>query len=123
MVDYYWEIARAVADLEIETAETRAAVYVNARAAQSAQLRAMSPPPAFAERRLERISLEQVISRIEAESVSKQQHAEVDEDLFAPSVASSQTWSRAAVVLKAAGAAILGIAGFVLVAFWFVHKT
>ena len=78
-------IARAIADLEIETAETRSAVYDNARAAQSSQLRAIDPPLAFAARRRERIALEEVISRIEAERVSKQRYADIDDELFAPS--------------------------------------
>jgi hypothetical protein len=92
---------RRLAALDADSAEARAAVYANARAAQAAQFRATCPT--LEERHLQRFALEETIRRIEVERVSSQQRAGVDGELFA--------------VLKTVGAAILGFA-FALAAFW-----
>jgi soluble lytic murein transglycosylase-like protein len=67
MADYYPLIARAVEGLSEQTPETRRSVYERARTALIAQLRSLNPPLSEAEIQQESRSLDQAISRVEAD--------------------------------------------------------
>src|SRR6266567_4644774 len=69
MADYYPLVAKAIAGLERNTGEGRRALYERARSALVAQLRGMSDPALTeAEITRERLSLEEAIRKVEAES-------------------------------------------------------
>ena len=70
MTDYYPVLLRAVAALEINTFEGRRAIYNRARAVQSYQLGKRPFNKADFDR--ERLMLEDAISRVEADTASKQ---------------------------------------------------
>jgi hypothetical protein len=71
MTDYYPLIARAVAALDKNTGEARRGLYERARGALVAQLRGLDPPLTEAEITRERLSLEEAIRRVEAESARR----------------------------------------------------
>jgi hypothetical protein len=71
MTDYYPLITRAVAALEKNTGEARRGLYERARGALVAQLRGLDPPLSEAEITRERLSLEEAIRRVEAESARR----------------------------------------------------
>src|SRR5215813_1323317 len=71
MTDYYPLIARAVAALEKNTGEARRGLYERARSALVAQLRGLDPPLTESEITRERLSLEEAIRRVEAESARR----------------------------------------------------
>jgi hypothetical protein len=71
MTDYYPLITRAVAALEKNTGEARRGLYERARSALVAQLRGLDPPLTEAEITRERLSLEEAIRRVEAESARR----------------------------------------------------
>jgi hypothetical protein len=68
MTDYYPLIARRVAVLEQNTAETRRALYQRAQSALLGQLRELDPPLAEPDIARERQSLEAAIRRVEADT-------------------------------------------------------
>jgi len=68
MADYHPLIARAVAGLEKNTGENRRALYERARVALVAQLRGVVPALDESEITRERLSLEEAIRKVEAES-------------------------------------------------------
>src|SRR5215213_557044 len=68
MADYHPLIARAVAGLERNTGENRRALYERARVALVAQLRGVVPALDESEITRERLSLEEAIRKVEAES-------------------------------------------------------
>jgi hypothetical protein len=68
MADYHPLIARAVTGLEKNTGENRRALYERARTALVAQLRGVVPPLDESEITRERLSLEEAIRKVEAES-------------------------------------------------------
>jgi hypothetical protein len=67
MADYYPLIARAVEGLPEQTPDRRHAVYERARTALIAQLRSLNPPLSEAEIQQESRSLDEAISRVEAD--------------------------------------------------------
>jgi hypothetical protein len=69
MADYYPLIARAVARLAANTAETRRIVYMSARSALFAQLQGAVPKRSDLDINSERIDLETAIRKVEAESL------------------------------------------------------
>jgi hypothetical protein len=71
MTDYYPLIARAVTALDKNTGEARRGLYERARGALVAQLRGLDPPLTEAEITRERLSLEEAIRRVEAESARR----------------------------------------------------
>src|SRR5882757_5458419 len=72
MADYYPLVAKAIAGLERNTGEGRRALYERARSALVAQLRGMSDPSLTeAEITRERLSLEEAIRKVEAESARR----------------------------------------------------
>ncbi|MEA2930495.1 MAG: hypothetical protein QOG38_2923 [Hyphomicrobiales bacterium] len=72
MADYYPLVAKAIAGLEKNTGEGRRALYDRARTALVGQLRSMSDPALTeAEITRERLSLEEAIRKVEAESARR----------------------------------------------------
>jgi hypothetical protein len=71
MADYHPLITRAVAGLSNNSAEARRTLYERARAALVSQLRSIDPPLSETEITGERQMLEDVIHKVEAESVRK----------------------------------------------------
>src|SRR6516165_10231610 len=71
MADYHPLITRAVEGLGNNTAEARRTLYQRARAESMAQLRSIDPPLSETEITRERLVLEDVIRKVEAESVRK----------------------------------------------------
>jgi len=67
MADYYSLIKKAVARLDPSAQEGRQELYERARAAQLAQLRAISPPLSEAEISREQLALEEAVRGVEAE--------------------------------------------------------
>ena len=67
MADYYPLISRAVAGLEKNNGENRRALYERARAALLAQLRGVTPPLNESDITRERLALEELIRKVEAE--------------------------------------------------------
>jgi hypothetical protein len=67
MADYYPLIARAVEGLTERTLEARRAVYERARTALVTQLRSLNPPLSETDINRETVSLDNAISRVEAE--------------------------------------------------------
>ena len=68
MADYYPLISRAVAGLEKNSGENRRTLYERARAALLAQLRGVSPALNESDITRERLALEELIRKVEAES-------------------------------------------------------
>src|SRR6186713_1103806 len=68
MADYHPLIARAVTSLEKNTGENRRSLYERARVALVAQLRGVVPALDESEITRERLSLEEAIRKVEAES-------------------------------------------------------
>ena len=71
MADYYPLIARAVAGLEKNTGDARRALYERARTALVAQLRSVNPPLSENDVTRERLALEELIRKVEAEAARK----------------------------------------------------
>src|SRR6516162_4942834 len=71
MADYRPLITRAVEGLSNNTAEARRTLYERARAALVSQLRSIDPPLSETEITRERLVLEDVIRKVEVESVRK----------------------------------------------------
>src|SRR5262249_57754232 len=71
MADYHPLITRAVEGLGNNTAEARRTLYERARAALVSQLRSIDPPLSETEITRERMALEDVVCKVEAESVRK----------------------------------------------------
>jgi hypothetical protein len=71
MADYYPLIAKAVAGLDKNTGEARRSLYERARTALVAQLRSVTPPLSESDITRERLSLEEAIRKVEAESARK----------------------------------------------------
>lgn len=71
MADYYPLVARAVAGLDRNTGEARRALYERARTALVTQLRGVTPPLEEAHITRERLSLEEAIRKVEAESARR----------------------------------------------------
>jgi hypothetical protein len=71
MADYHPLITRAVEGLSNNTAEARRTLYERARAALVSQLRSIDPPLSETEITRERLVLEDVVLKVEAESVRK----------------------------------------------------
>lgn len=71
MTDYYPLIVRAVAALDKNSGEARRGLYERARGALVAQLRGLDPPLTESEITRERLSLEEAIRRVEAESARR----------------------------------------------------
>ena len=71
MADYYPLISRAIEGLSNNTAEARGTLYERARAALVSQLHSIDPPVSETEITRERLVLEDVIRKVEAESVRK----------------------------------------------------
>src|SRR5215471_5970017 len=71
MADYHPLITRAVEGLSNNTAEARRTLYERARAALVSQLRSIDPPLSETEITRERMALEDVVCKVEAESVRK----------------------------------------------------
>src|SRR5262249_7536886 len=69
MADYHPLITRAVDGLSNNTAEARRILYERARAALVSQLRSIDPPLSETEITRERLVLEDVVCKVEAESV------------------------------------------------------
>lgn len=67
MADFHPILARAIAGLTDKSPEARKAVYDRARAALLTQLRSLEPPLSEADITRERLSLDEAVSRIEAE--------------------------------------------------------
>ncbi|MDJ1158226.1 histidine kinase [Chelatococcus sp. SYSU_G07232] len=67
MADYYPLLSRAVSGLPENTPEARRMIFDRAREALTAQLRSLDPPLSEAEIARERLALDEVIRRIEAE--------------------------------------------------------
>lgn len=67
MADFHPILARAIAGLTDKSPEARRAVYDRARAALLSQLRSLDPPLSEADITRERLSLDEAVSRIEAE--------------------------------------------------------
>ncbi|MEZ0172045.1 histidine kinase [Microvirga sp. TS319] len=67
MADYYPLIVRAVEGLTEQTSVARRAVYERARTALVAQLRSLNPPLSEADIQRERASLDDAITRVEAD--------------------------------------------------------
>lgn len=67
MADFHPILARAIAGLTDKSPEARRAVYDRARGALLAQLRSLDPPLSEADITRERLSLDEAVSRIEAE--------------------------------------------------------
>lgn len=67
MADFHPVLARAIAGLTDKSPEARRSVYDRARAALLAQLRSLDPPLSEADITRERLSLDEAVSRIEAE--------------------------------------------------------
>ena len=67
MADYYSLIKKAVARLDPSAQEGRQELYERARAAQLAQLRAISPPLSEAEISREQLALEEAVRGVEVE--------------------------------------------------------
>jgi hypothetical protein len=81
MADYYPLIARAVEGLTEQTPVSRRAVYERARTALVAQLRSLNPPLSEADIQRECASLDQAITRVEADHAPPP--AGFDPDAFA----------------------------------------
>jgi hypothetical protein len=72
MTDYYALIKRAVSRLDpTAPRERRRALYERARAAQTTQLRTISPPLSEAEIVSEQLALEEAVRRVEAETAKR----------------------------------------------------
>jgi hypothetical protein len=71
MADYYPLIARAVAGLDKNTGEARRTIYERARAALVGQLRSVTPALDESDVTRERLSLEEAIRKVEAESARR----------------------------------------------------
>jgi hypothetical protein len=71
MADYYPLISRAVAALDPNTPDTRAAIYARARQALMAQLRSVDPPLPMAIIAREEAALDETVKRIEVETLSR----------------------------------------------------
>jgi hypothetical protein len=71
MADYHALISRAVAGLEHNTGENRRVLYERARAALLNQLRGVDPPLEEADVTRERLSLEEAIRRVEADTAKQ----------------------------------------------------
>eukprot|EP01042_Synura_sphagnicola_P036009 gene36009-46082_t len=67
MADFHPILARAIAGLTDKSPEARRSVYDRARTALLAQLRSLDPPLSEADITRERLSLDEAVSRIEAE--------------------------------------------------------
>src|SRR3954469_23944109 len=67
MADYYPLIARAVDGIPEGTPESRRAVYERARTALMQQLRSLEPPLSEEDIERERLSLDDAITRVEAD--------------------------------------------------------
>ena len=67
MADFHPILARAIAGLTDKSPEARRAVYDRARTALLAQLRSLEPPLSEGDITRERLSLDEAVSRIEAE--------------------------------------------------------
>ncbi len=70
MAEYYAVLSRAVATLEVNTPDTRRAVYDKARNALIAQLKAIVPPLPTSEISRQRLELEEAIRRAEREAAN-----------------------------------------------------
>jgi hypothetical protein len=70
MTDYYPVIARRIAGLKDNTAESRRALYERVETVLVEQLRELDPPLAEPEILRERLSLEDAVRRVEADAVS-----------------------------------------------------
>lgn len=70
MADYYPLLSRAVSGLAESTPETRRMIYERARTALLQQLRSLEPPLSEADIARERLSLDDVIRRVEAEQAA-----------------------------------------------------
>lgn len=88
MADYYPLIARAVEGLTDQTPATRRAVYERARTALVAQLRSLNPPLSEGDIQQECTSLDEAITRVEADYTSPP--AGFDPDAFANMLAGEQ---------------------------------
>lgn len=93
MADYTPLISRAVTALTENTGEARRAVYDRARAALIAQLRGMDPPLAEEHITRERLSLEDAIRKVEADSTAETLDAMMERELagIAAAVATVRT--------------------------------
>ncbi|QEL25514.1 histidine kinase [Bosea sp. F3-2] len=80
MADFYPILARAVAGLPDNSAETRRAIYDRARTALVAQLRGLDPPLSEAEIMRERLALDEAVARIEADYEEAPAEQPVTED-------------------------------------------
>src|SRR5260370_42366444 len=78
MADYYPLIARAVAALDKNTGEARRTIYERARAALVGQLRSVTPALDESDITRERLSLEEAIRKIEAESARRSTTTRID---------------------------------------------
>lgn len=86
MADFHPILARAIAGLTDKSPEARKAVYDRARAALLTQLRSLDPPLSEADITRERLSLDEAVSRIEAEITL----AEALEPSFPPEAAAER---------------------------------
>src|SRR4051794_33780199 len=73
MAEYYPLIARAVGGLEDKSGDKRRALYERARAALLAQLRNADPPLDEGQITRERLSLEEAIRRVEADTAKAEE--------------------------------------------------
>jgi len=87
MADYYPLIARAVEGLPEQTPDKRRAVYERARTALIGQLRSLDPPLSEAEIQQEGRSLDEAITRVEADYAAP---AGFDADAFSNMLADDQ---------------------------------
>jgi len=94
MADYYPLIARAVEGLTEQTPSSRRAVYERARTALVAQLRSLNPPLPEADIQQECASLDQAITRVEADYAPPP--AGFDPNAFAEMLAEDQRHEPAA---------------------------
>ncbi len=104
MADYYPLIARAVEGLTDQTPQARHAVYERARTALVAQLRSLNPPLSEAHIRQEILSLDDAITRVEAEHAPEP--AGLDLEVFSDMLGAGQRPDAPADLPRQAGAGL-----------------
>jgi hypothetical protein len=78
MADFFPLLSRAIDGLEKNTGENRRALYERARAALVHQLRSVNPPLEESEITRERLALEEAIRQVEAQSIKRVFHNDVN---------------------------------------------
>lgn len=85
MREHYEVLKRAIAELKVNRAEMRWAIYSQMRNDLGAELKVLVPPPSITEITMRRLVLEEIIRKVERESVTDPNFRRVPQRRSAPS--------------------------------------